>query len=140
MDFGTGFYTTTNKAQAISFSEKVTTRRKCGKPEVSIYDFDKNKAFAECSVLRFNSANEAWLDFVSENRVGKYKGKKYDIVFGPVANDNVYTTFALYASGLLSKEQTIETLKVKKLYNQIVFASEKSLSYLKFLGFVSQKD
>ena len=48
---------------------------------------------------------------VSENRVGNYKGEIYEIVYGPVANDDVYTTFTLYASGTLTKEQTLETLK-----------------------------
>lgn len=58
---------------------------------VSIYELDEEKAFAECSVLRFESADEAWLDFVSENRAGNYEGKVYDFIFGPVANDDVYT-------------------------------------------------
>lgn len=46
----------------------------------------------------------------------------------------VYTTFALYTAGVLSKEQTLEALKIKKLYDQLVFASEKALSFLNFIG------
>lgn len=140
LDFGFGFYTTTNKAQAIGFADKVTKRRKDGSKAVSIYELDEEKAFAECSVLRFESADEAWLDFVSENRSGNYKGKAYDFIFGPVANDDVYTTFTLYTAGLLTKEQTLEALKIKKLYNQLVLTSEKALSYLKFVGTVSQEE
>lgn len=34
LDFGFGFYTTTNKAQAISFADKVTKRRKNGQRAV----------------------------------------------------------------------------------------------------------
>lgn len=60
----------------------------------------------------------------------------YDLVFGPVANDDVYTTFTLYTSGVLTKEQTLDALKIKKLYNQLVFTSEKALSYIKFVGTV----
>ena len=82
LDFGFGFYTTTNKSQAIGFAGKVTKRRKEGERAVSIYEIDENHAFAECSVLRFDSANEAWLDFVSENRSGNYFGKAYDFIFG----------------------------------------------------------
>ena len=48
LDFGYGFYTTTNKVQAIGFADKVTKRRKEGIPTVSIYEIDENKAFAEC--------------------------------------------------------------------------------------------
>ena len=140
LDFGFGFYTTTNKAQAIGFADKVTKRRKDGSKAVSIYELDEEKAFAECSVLRFESADEAWLDFVSENRSGNYKGKAYDFIFGPVANDDVYTTFTLYTAGLLTKEQTLEALKIKKLYNQLVLTSEKALFYLKFIGSLPQEE
>ena len=140
LDFGYGFYTTTNKAQAIAFADKVTKRRKEGVPTVSIYEIDEVKAFSECSVLRFDAPNEAWLDFVSENRDGRYNGEAYDFIYGPVANDDVYTTFTLYTAGVLTKEQTIEALKVKKLYNQLVLTSTKALSYLKFSGTVSEEE
>jgi len=36
--------------------------------------------------------------------------------------------------GELTKEETINRLKVKKLYNQLVFSSEHALSYLKYSG------
>ena len=140
LDFGYGFYTTTNKAQAIGFADKVIKRRKEGVPTVSIYEVDAGKAFAECSVLYFDAPDETWLDFVSENRAGTYNGEVYDFIFGPVANDDVYTTFTLYTAGVLTKEQTIEALKVKKLYNQLVLASEKALSHLSFLGTVSEEE
>lgn len=138
LDFGFGFYTTTNKRQAIGFADKVTKRRKTGKKTVSIYKIDEVRAFTECSVLRFDHADESWLDFVSENRSGNYTGKGYDFVFGPVANDDVYTSFALYSAGVLTKEQTLEALKIKKLYDQLVLSSEKALSYLNFIGTVPQ--
>lgn len=140
LDFGFGFYTTTNKAQAIDFADKVTRRRGEGEKCVSVYEIDEAIAFADCSVLRFDNPNEAWLDFVSANRAGNYAGENYDFIFGPVANDDVYTTFALYTSGVLSKEQTLDALKIKKLYNQLVLSSEKALSYLKFSGTLSKEE
>ena len=136
LDFGFGFYTTTNKSQAISFADKVYKRRGGGDKVVSIYEFDEQTAFEECSLLRFDAPDEAWLDFVSENRSGNYEGETYDLVYGPVANDDVYTTFTLYSAGALTKEQTLETLKIKKLYNQLVLTSEKALRFLKFIGTV----
>lgn len=138
LDFGSGFYTTTNKEQAIAFANKVYKRRREGAKVVSIYELDEQIAFVECSVLRFDSPDEAWLDFVFENRSGNYKGKEYDLIYGPVANDDVYTTFILYNAGALTKEQTLETLKIKKLYNQMVFTTEKALRYLKFIGTVPE--
>ena len=140
LDFGYGFYTTTNKMQAISFAEKVCKRKNEGTKQVSIYEIDEQKLYAECSVLRFDSPNEIWLDFVSENRNGNYKGDAYDVIYGPVADDDVYTTFTLYQAGALSKEQALETLKIKKLYDQMVFASEKALSFLKFVGTIAEEE
>lgn len=140
LDFGFGFYTTTNKTQAIGFADKVYKRRKEGSRIVNIYELDEARTFSACSVLNFDSANEAWLDFVSDNRAGSYNGESFDIIFGPVANDDVYTTFNLYTAGVLSKEQTLEALKIKKLYNQMVFTSEKALSFLKFIGTVPEEE
>ena len=140
LDFGYGFYTTTNKTQAVGFADKVTKRRKEGVPTVSVYEIDEEKAFSECSVLRFDTPNEAWLDFVSANRAGQYEGIAYDFIYGPVADDDVYTTFTLYTAGVLTKEQTIETLKVKKLYNQLVLTTDKALSCLKFIGTVPMEE
>ena len=140
LDFGFGFYTTTNKVQAISFAEKVYKRKNEGTKQVSIYEIDEKRIFDECSVLRFDSANEAWLDFVALNRSGNYIGEAYDIIYGPVANDDVYTTFTLYQAGVLTKEQTLEALKIKKLYDQMVFATEKALSFLKFVGTIPEED
>lgn len=140
LDFGYVFYTTTNKVQATGFADNVTRRHKAGTPTVSIYEIDEEKAFAECSVLRFDAPDEAWLDFVSANRAGSYSGEPYDFIYGPVANDDVYTTFTLYTAGVLTKEQTIEALKIKKLYNQLVLTSEKALKFLKYVGTVPEEE
>lgn len=140
LDFGFGFYTTTNKTQAIGFAEKVYRRRGEGQKTVSVYEMDEKEAFADCSLLRFELPDEAWLDFVSANRSGAYTGPAYDLIYGPVANDDVYTTFNLYAAGVLTKEQTLEALKIKKLYNQLVLTTDKALRYLKFVGTVPREE
>ena len=103
-------------------------------------ELDEEKIFKECSALQFDLPDEQWLDFVAQNRSGNYLDKQYDVIYGPVANDDVYTTFTLYQSGILTKEQTLEALKIKKLYDQMVFATEKSLSYIKFVGTVSKEE
>lgn len=137
LDFGFGFYTTTNKEQAIAFADKVYKRNKTGEKIVNVYEFDEHLAYQQCSLLQFQSPDEAWLDFVSSNRSGKYEGKIYDFVYGPVANDDIYTTFALYQANALTKEQTLAALKIKKVYNQMVFTSEKSLQFLNFIGILN---
>lgn len=77
---------------------------------------------------------------MSDNRSGNYEGEPYDIIFGPVANDDVYRTFSLYTAGVLTKEQTLDQLKIKKLYNQLVLTTEKALSYLRFAGTVPKEE
>lgn len=134
LDFGFGFYTTTNREQAVNFAQKVTDRRKRGEATLNIYSVNEAVAFQECKVLQFDSPDEAWLDFVAANRQGTYQGEKYDLIYGAVANDDVYRTIALYMTGVLDKEQTLSSLKIRKLFNQLVFATEKSLQYLKFEG------
>ena len=132
LDFGCGFYTTENKAQAVSFAEKVYRRRKEGSPIVSVYEIDEQAAFAACSLLRFDSPSGEWLDFVYENRMGRYQGIAYELIYGAVANDDVYETFNLFTAGALDRADTLKRLRVKMLYNQLVFTSEKALSFLKF--------
>ena len=132
LDFGSGFYTTSNLAQAKNFADKVTARKKEGKSTVSVYEFDE-ACLSELKALGFESANGAWLDFVSDNRNGVERIEQYDLIYGPVADDDIFRTFILYSTGVLDREQTLEALKIKKLFNQYVFASEKALRYLKFV-------
>lgn len=135
LDFGKGFYTTSNFEQAQNFADKVTARKKVGESTVSIYEFDDTK-LDDLSVLSFEAADEKWLDFVSDNRNGLVLNEKYDIIYGPVANDDIFRTFILYTTGVLTKEQTLEALKIKKLYNQYVFTNDNALNYLKFINAV----
>ena len=130
LDFGTGFYTTTNKSQAENFTIKVAKRRG-GIPILNIYEIDDNLLNYE--IKEFEKPNEEWLDFVSDNRNGVCINIEYDLIIGPVANDDVYRTFQLYSLGLFTKEQALETLKIKQLYNQYVFKTETIMSNLKFI-------
>lgn len=133
LDFGFGFYTTTNKDQAISFAQKVKERRECRSCYVTVYEVPVISLLqAELKVKVFDAADEEWLDFVSANRSGNYQDQNYDIVYGPVANDTIYRTFIAYEAGIYNKEETIQKLKVKELYNQMTFLTEKALSYLKY--------
>lgn len=134
LDFGPGFYTTTNKEQAISFAQKVMIRNDSQTKAVSIYEIDFIKTNHELDVLKFTTPNEEWLDFIFANRQGIYSGKQYDVVYGAVADDTIYRVFALYEAGLLTKEETLQRLKVRKFFDQMTFCTEKALSQLKFIG------
>ncbi len=138
LDFGEGFYTTSNYEQAENFAQKVSSRRKEGPAVVNVYEFDE-KNIKDLSVLKFDIANEKWLDFVSDNRNGKVFPDNYDLITGPVANDDVYQTFTLYLTGIYTKQQAIDVLKVKKLYNQYVFKNDTALSKIIFKEFFTVK-
>lgn len=132
LDFGNGFYTTANHEQAVSFAKKVAARKADGKATVNIYETYGDFS-SDLKILAFEQADEKWLDFVSSNRNGIQITEKYDLIYGPVADDDIFRTFLLYSTGVLTKEQTLEALKVKKLFNQYVFATEKALEHLKFI-------
>lgn len=138
LDFGFGFYTTTNLEQAKSFAKKVVKREGKGIPVVNVYELNEN-IFTNIKIKKFEKPNEDWLDFVAKNRNGDYHGEIYDLVIGPVANDDVYRTLQLYLSNILSKEQTLEILKIKELYNQYVFATDLALKHLQYIESIEVK-
>lgn len=132
LDFGIGFYTTCNVEQAIRWAEKVSLRNNSGNKFLSMYQFDIEKAKKELRIIEFTYPDEKWLDFITANRRGKEIAEEYDIVIGPVADDNVYLTVKLFETGVLDKEEAIKRLKVVKLFNQILFHTDKSLKFCVF--------
>ena len=131
LDFGNGFYTTTNKEQAIKFAQKVAFNRG-GIAIVNSYNLD-DALVGSLLTKKFDGPNEEWLDFVSSNRNGTYRGPKFDLIIGAVADDDVYRTLQVYSTGLLTKEQALEALKIKKLFNQYVFSTNNALKTLTFV-------
>lgn len=128
LDFGIGFYTTSNKNQAVRWAEKVSIRNNTNKKLLSVYSFDIEEAKKELNILIFTSADEKWLDFITANRRGRKISDEYDIVIGPVADDNVYLSVKLFETGVLDKGEALKRLKVEKLFDQILFHTEKGLS------------
>jgi hypothetical protein len=139
LDFGPGFYTATNEDQARSFARKVYERALPARPGagrfVSIYQVDYERLEKELSALRFTFPDAAWFDFVWANRRGRWAGRQYDAIHGPVANDTIYRCLIGYEAGLFSREETIERLKTRRLYDQMAFATEKALSFLHYEGY-----
>jgi hypothetical protein len=129
LDFGTGFYTTSNKEQATRWAARVAERRETKDQILSVYEFDLEAAERELVILRFDEPNGEWLDFVCGNRSGREPTTPYDIVLGPVADDQVFATVILFEQGLLDRDAAIVALKVQKLYDQILFHTDKSLKY-----------
>jgi len=135
LDFGAGFYTTTNKEQAIRWAQRVAVRRKTSEQIITEYEIDLLAAEKTLSIIRFDKPNESWLDFVCANRSGRTPNESYDMVFGPVADDMVYTVVQFYENGIYDKEEAIKRLKVEKLYNQVLFHTESALRFCRYIGF-----
>ena len=131
-DFGKGFYTTTNPEQAERWTQIKLDRAKTGKRIVSVYEIDDALLTDPDLMIReFHGVDEAWLNFVVDSR----KGVKhdYDLVFGPVANDKVFTTVNLYESGVLDAPAAIAQLKAYKTYDQLSFHTKCVMDELRFL-------
>ena len=134
-DFGAGFYTTTDLGQARRFVATKCDRSRKSQGVVSYFEVADD--FLETQALRvriFRKADEAWARFVEANRRDVNYSHEYDIVYGPVANDQVYASFALYESELIDFSELLNRLKVRKLTDQVLFHTERSLSLLKYTG------
>ena len=121
-DFGTGFYCTIIKEQAQRWAKRYD------KGIVSIYEVRLNTSL---KIKEFKEMSDEWLDFIIACRSGKEHD--YDIVIGPVADDKVYRVVLLYEHGDIDKDLALKKLKTEKLCDQILFHTEKSLEYLKFI-------
>lgn len=133
LDFGDGFYTTTNKDQAKNWALKVSYRNNSNHKCINKYKFNIEEAKQNLVIVVFEKADEIWLDFICNNRNGKNTGE-YDVVIGPVADDKVYRVVVEYENGDIDKELALKKLKTETLCDQILFHSEDSLKYLKFIG------
>jgi len=108
LDFGRGFYTTTSFDQAERLVRNRIGNKRWTHGYVNSYLFDYEKAMSDLNVKRFAAANDEWVDFVLQNRMAEGFNHDYDIVIGPVANDNVYRQFALFEGGIISKQSLIK--------------------------------
>jgi hypothetical protein len=133
LDFGAGFYTTTNRTQAVRWTRVVAGYHKVDERVVSVYEFDRSAAEKELAILRFSGPDEAWLEFVCACRKGHAPNEPYDMAVGPVADDNVYKVVQFYESGDYSRSETIQRLKLRRLYNQLLFHTEKALRFCRYI-------
>jgi len=133
-DFGKGFYTTTRPEQAEHWAKHVQERKKSRTAVVSVYEVD-DSIFNQANIKtrEFHGVDKDWLEFVVNNRTKHPVQHDFDLVFGPVANDNVYATVNLYEDGVLDADSAINQLKAYKIYNQLSFHTQKVIGALKFV-------
>ena len=130
LDFGPGFYTTSDIEQASKWAERTARIRQEGAPLVSVYEVDDD-LLVRLKVLSFDSANKEWLCFVAANRRSLPLDGDWDIVSGPVANDQTMPTLMLFLDGFLSEEEAIARLLPQKLKDQLVFKTWAAIATLR---------
>lgn len=130
LDFGHGFYTTSDLPQASAWAQRTAKRRGCGRPIVTVYELDAS-ALETLKVLRFEQADVHWLRFVTANRKGSHPAGEWDLIIGPVANDQTMPTLTLFLDGFYDEEETIKRLLPQNLKDQYVFSTDKALGCLR---------
>lgn len=129
LDFGKGFYVTRLKEQAVKYANRFL---RIGN-DAYLHTFEYTPD-SDMKVKIFESYDEEWLDFVCSCRKGNDVYKKYDIIEGGVANDNVYRTVDLYMAGIYNKEQALQNLAYEMPNNQLCFITQRAIdSCLRFV-------
>ena len=136
LDFGRGFYTTSDLQQASRWAQRTAKRRGKGNPVVSVYDVNEDR-FSPLKILRFEHADADWLRYVTANRQGMAVKDDWDLVIGPAANDQTMPTLMLYLDGFYDEAETIKRLLPQNLKDQYAFKTEAALSLLRCTEVIS---
>lgn len=121
-DFGNGFYCTILKEQAQRWAQKYD------KKIVNSYEYHENP---KLNIKDFTLMTEEWLDFIIDSRNGKTHN--YDIVIGPMADDQIYNYINSLINGEITREAFWQLAKFRYPTHQIAFCTEKALDTIKFI-------
>lgn len=129
-DFGRGFYLSENETQAKEMAV-FKSMQLGGEPVVTKFEFDKDILNSSALHTRiFEDYSEEWADFVFSNREG-LQTEKYDIVYGPIANDKIGLQIRKLKDGSIDKVEFLNRLKyMKGITYQYYFGSESAIGYL----------
>lgn len=143
-DFGRGFYLTEIKDQALKMAKRVA-KIYGGQPIVNIYEISDD--FIEdmtLNIRRFaDTPLEEWARFVMNNRSRSFTNfsslecnldNKYDIVIGPVADDDMAMLFRQYQNELITFENLMSGMTFRKTTNQYSFHTERAIALLRKVG------
>ena len=143
-DFGRGFYTTPLQEQAWAMAKRTVRIYREGTPCITEFFFDKAVLEeSQFNVKQFEKPDFEWALFVVNNRnqdfndvanLGCNIDCKYDIVAGPVANDDITALINVYLAGILSNEALTKELTFRELSDQVSFHTERSVTCLRKTG------
>lgn len=75
-----------------------------------------------------NNRNRKFTDFSS---LECNFDNKYDVVIGPIANDDMAVLFRQYENGIITFESMVSGMVYKETTNQYSFHTERAISLLK---------
>lgn len=122
-DFGDGFYCTVIHEQAQRWAQRL--------PKSVVNEYEV-RIVPGLRVLEFKEMSDEWLDFIARCRAGS--SHDYDIVIGPMANDQVWNYVADYLDGIITREQFWALARFKYPTHQMAFCSEAALDCLRFVS------
>lgn len=142
-DFGQGFYLTTLPEQASKMASRVS-RIYGGKPCTTVFEFNPSSlGDRDLNTRIFRKPSKEWALFVINNRSRDFKDYadsecnfdlKYDLVTGPIANDDLALLFRQFSNGLIGVDILVKEMEYKRLTDQYSFHTPKALAYLKKVG------
>lgn len=129
-DFGKGFYLSENETQALEMAS-FKAMQLGGEAFVTKFEFDQTILHSNSlSIKVFTEYSEEWADFIFANRDGKLV-EKYDIVFGPIANDKIGLQMRKLKDGSIDKTEFLNRLKfMKGITYQYYFGTEAAIKHL----------
>lgn len=124
LDYGAGFYTYTDPAQA-KLQAKTESNRCGGSGTVSVYSLDIEQL--SVSIYHLFEDTDDWLDFLCSCRGGHRRVQEYDVISAPALTDKGYTALQLYELGVLDKSETLKRLLGSCAGDVVVLCSEAAL-------------
>lgn len=122
-DFGYGFYCTKIERQAQRWA--ITKRT----PHiVCIYEYVPDPSL---KIKFFATMTDEWLDFVAACRHGE--AHDYDIVEGPMADDEIWDYVEDFLSGRITREAFWALAQFKHPTHQLLFCNDRALTTLTFI-------
>lgn len=155
VDFGPGFYTTSNREQALTFAQRKAKRHNLNQekgkekddkfvpqfanPMVIIYNLNIKELFKLSGYL-FKEPDTKWGEFIFNNRLGKkYSISKfhnlegnYDYVYGCMADAEIALIIQDYKDRVISYDEFTRLIEPYDQYSQdqLSFHSKNSLKCL----------
>lgn len=131
LDFGAGFYTTSDLNQGGRWAKRTSWR--LGEPNsvVSVYEL-RDDQILDLRTLRFKIPDQGWLRFIVANRKGLPILDSWDLIIGPVANDQTASVIDLFLDGMYDEDEAIRRLLPQKSKDQITFKTNTAIQLLEW--------